>query len=305
MAANDARSPNTPAPLMVGGSIAVTTLLAPIERVKLLLQCQNEMVRSGRLDKPYNGIIDCARRTIKNEGFLSLWRSNLVNLALHLSTSTLTIVLKEGIKHVEPLQIKKNDDISMKMGKNIAQSLSAGTLSMLLVYSLDYCRNRLACDVLSSEKGAKRQYSGIIDVYRKTLAADGIRGLYRGFVVSCLGIIVYRGLYFGLFDTFKPVVTGGGSGSVLELMLLGYSVTFAAGMLAYPFDTVRRRMMMRSGEPVKYKGAIDCTEYILKNEGFMSLMKGFSINLIKGVLAPVLLIIYDTVQYKLNKDVKD
>ena len=40
----------------------------------------------------------------------------------------------------------------------------------------------------------ERQFNGLIDVYKKTLASDGIAGLYRGFVVSCVGIVVYRGV---------------------------------------------------------------------------------------------------------------
>lgn len=51
-------------------------------------------------------------------------------------------------------------------------------------------------------------------------------------------------------------------------------MTISAGLVSYPIDTVRRRMMMTSGEAVKYKGSIDCTVQILKKEGPMSLMKG-------------------------------
>jgi solute carrier family 25 (mitochondrial adenine nucleotide translocator), member 4/5/6/31 len=53
------------------------------------------------------------------------------------------------------------------------------------------------------------RFSGILDVYRKTLASDGITGLYGGFTVSCVGIVVYRGLYFGMYDSLKPVVLVG------------------------------------------------------------------------------------------------
>jgi solute carrier family 25 (adenine nucleotide translocator) protein 4/5/6/31 len=56
------------------------------------------------------------------------------------------------------------------------------------------------------KKGGQKQFNGIIDVYKKTLATDGFAGLYRGFVISCVGIIIYRSLYFGLFDSIKPLV---------------------------------------------------------------------------------------------------
>jgi len=66
---------------------------------------------------------------------------------------------------------------------------------LLFVYSLDYARTRLANDAKSAGKGGgERQFNGLVDVYRKTLASDGIAGLYRGFVPSVVGIIVYRGL---------------------------------------------------------------------------------------------------------------
>jgi len=49
-------------------AIISKTAAAPIERVKLLVQNQGEMLKSGRLDKPYAGIIDCTSRTFRTEG---------------------------------------------------------------------------------------------------------------------------------------------------------------------------------------------------------------------------------------------
>ena len=54
----------------LSGTAAVIskTAAAPIERVKLLVQNQDEMIKMGRLDKPYSGVMDCTMRTFKNEG---------------------------------------------------------------------------------------------------------------------------------------------------------------------------------------------------------------------------------------------
>jgi len=54
-----------------------------------------------------------------------------------------------------------------------------------------------------TSNGGARQFSGLTDVYKKTLASDGLIGLYRGFVPSVAGIVVYRGLYFGLYDSLS------------------------------------------------------------------------------------------------------
>lgn len=78
---------------------------------------------------------------------------------------------------------------------------------MLFVYSLDYARTRLANDAKSAKGGGQRQFNGLVDVYKKTLASDGIAGLYRGFVPSVVGIVVYRGLYFGVYDSLSAYST--------------------------------------------------------------------------------------------------
>ena len=119
----------------------------------------------------------------------------------------------------------------------------------MFVYSLDYARTRLANDAKNAKKGGERQFNGLVDVYKKTLASDGIAGLYRGFMPSVVGIVVYRGLYFGMYDSIKPVVLVGAlEGNFLASFLLGWTVTTGAGIASYPLDTIRRRMMMTSGE---------------------------------------------------------
>jgi len=92
---------------------------------------------------------------------------------------------------------------------NLASGGAAGASSLLFVYSLDYARTRLANDAKAAKKGGERQFNGLIDVYKKTMASDGVAGLYRGFNISCVGIIVYRGLYFGMYDSLKPVLLTG------------------------------------------------------------------------------------------------
>jgi solute carrier family 25 (adenine nucleotide translocator) protein 4/5/6/31 len=73
--------------LMGGVSAAVSkTAAAPIERVKLLIQNQNEMIKAGRLSEPYKGISDCFARTIKDEGVLALWRGNTANVIRYFPT---------------------------------------------------------------------------------------------------------------------------------------------------------------------------------------------------------------------------
>jgi len=257
------------------------TVAAPIERVKLMIQNQDEMIKSGALKERYKGPLDCFGRVMKEEGVLAMWRGNAANCLRYFPTQALNFMFKERIK--AQFKSKKTDSAPVKLGKNIMAGGCAGTASLCFVYSLDYARTRLANDVKSVKKGgaAERQYSGLFDVYKQTLKSDGIAGLYRGFVISAVGIFVYRGFYFGLYDTVRPMMPEGAG--PLTSFALGYAVTVSAGLASYPIDTIRRRMMMTSGQAVKYSGSLDCTMQILKNEGIPSFFKGAGANILRGM----------------------
>jgi len=284
--------------LMGGVSAAVSkTAAAPIERVKLLIQNQDEMLKAGRLDRKYNGIIDCFRRTTAAEGVVSLWRGNTANVIRYFPTQALNFAFRDTYKSMFAYK-KERDGYAKWMMGNLASGGAAGATSLLFVYSLDYARTRLANDAKSAKKGGgDRQFNGLVDVYKKTLASDGIAGLYRGFMPSVAGIIVYRGLYFGMYDSIKPVVLVGAlEGNFLASFLLGWTVTTGAGIASYPLDTIRRRMMMTSGEAVKYKSSLDAATQIIKAEGVASLFKGAGANILRGVAGAGVLSIYDQLQ---------
>merc|ERR1719384_2757626 len=220
-------------------------------------------------------------RTFKTEGVLPFWRGNLANCIRYFPTQALNFAFKDKIKAM--FKPKKSDGGFTKMGKNIASGGLAGAMSLCFVYSLDYARTRLANDTKGAKKGGgERQYNGLVDVYKKTFASDGIAGLYRGFVISCVGIIVYRGFYFGLYDTLKPMFLGEDA-SLMASFCLGYAVTVGSGLASYPIDTIRRRMMMTSGQAVKYNGSIDCAVQVLKTEGIASFFKGAGANILRGM----------------------
>lgn len=281
---------------MGGVSAAVSkTAAAPIERVKLLIQNQDEMMKQGRLSRKYDGIAECFRRTAREEGVASFWRGNTANVIRYFPTQALNFAFKDKIKLL--FGQKKENGYWKWFASNLASGGIAGAISLAFVYSLDYARTRLANDAKSAKGDAPREFNGLFDVYKKTLASDGIAGLYRGFGPSVIGIVVYRGLYFGLYDSLKPVVLVGPlEGSFLASFLLGWTVTTGASTASYPLDTVRRRMMMTSGQAVKYNGAIDCMRKVVAAEGVKSLFKGCGANILRGVAGAGVISMYDQLQ---------
>jgi solute carrier family 25 (adenine nucleotide translocator) protein 4/5/6/31 len=283
--------------VMGGVSAAVSkTAAAPIERVKLLIQNQDEMIKSGRLSTPYKGIGDCFGRVVREEGFGSLWRGNLSNVIRYFPTQALNFAFKDKFKRMFGYN-KDKDGYWKWFAGNLASGGAAGAASLTFVYSLDYVRTRLANDAKAAKKGGERQFNGMFDVYRQTLKSDGIAGLYRGFNISCVGIIVYRGLYFGMYDSLKPVLlVGKMKDNFLAQFMLGWGITIGAGLASYPIDTIRRRMMMTSGEAVKYRSSMHAFSEIVKKEGTASLFKGAGANILRAVAGAGVLVGYDQLQ---------
>jgi len=169
---------------------------------------------------------------------------------------------------------------------------------LCFVYPLDFARTRLAADVGS---GGSRQFNGLNDCLMKIFKSDGMGGLYQGFGISVAGIIAYRACYFGGYDSGKALLFKDERNAPIILkFIFAQVVTAISGVISYPLDTVRRRMMMQSGrvdasgkKEVLYNGTMDCFAKIAKNEGGKAFFKGAGSNVLRGMGASVVLVMYD------------
>jgi len=149
----------------------------------------------------------------------------------------------------------------------------------------------------------KRDFKGLGDCLATTARGPrGILGLYNGFGVSVAGIIPYRGVYFGLYDSLReknPYKNDYGIYGMASKFAVAQSTAIAAGYASYPFDTVRRRLQMQSEKPPEqwvYKGSFDCLTKILREEGTRALFKGAGANALRTVGSALVLVFYDQLQ---------
>ena len=207
------------------------------------------MVKKGSIKTRFSGIFNCIKRMVIEEGPKVLWKGNGTHLPFYSTTLALNFAFYERFKRT----IHKNNDKDgglVWFAANIASGGLAGSVSLAFMYPLYW---------KMTKNGGKKQYTGFIDVSSKTNVIDGIVTSYRGFGISCLGVFIYRGLYFGLYDAAKPLLSNDWKNNFSAHFAIGWSVTVLAGLVSYPIDTIRRRMMMMtSGQAVKYSGSIDC-----------------------------------------------
>jgi len=282
----------------MGGGIsgAVSkTITAPIERVKLIIQTQdaNPKIISGEVPR-YTGIGNCFSRVHSEQGMGAFWRGNLTNCIRYFPTQAFNLAFKDSIKAQFPKYSPKKE-FAQFFAVNMASGGLAGAGSLCIVYPLDYARTRLASDVGSG----KKTFSGLGDCLMKTAKGPkGALSLYNGFGISVAGIIPYRGVQFGLNDTLTGI-----NPYAKEVSLIGMASKWGcaqfsvimSGFVTYPFDTVRRRLQMESDKPMEgriYKGAANCFQKIIADEGVPALFKGAGANVLRGTGAALVLVLY-------------
>merc|ERR1711998_794508 len=235
---------------------------------------------AGEIAK-YTGIMDCFQRVSAEQGT--------------------ALAFNDQIKRMVPKYSPKTDfwkDFGMKL---LSGGL-AGGLANVVCYPFDFARTRLASD-LGKGQG---QFNGIGDCIMKTVKTGGITGLYRGSAITVAGAFVYRGGQLGLFAQVQDMNPYKADKGIVGIVAAFVSATVARTITTpfnYPFDTVRRRMMLDSEKPAAerlYRSGIHCFTQVMAKEGFKGMYKGLVPELVRGLGGPLVLTAYDRIKLWLN-----
>lgn len=290
------------------------TFAAPLTTAKVRMHVNPKIdISTGgqNLARRSTEIIDCVTYIAREQGIKAFWHGNLTNIIRYSPSHGFSFAFKDGIKSLLfPDADKYTDDFGKLFIINIVSGGLAGATSPLIIYPLDYARTRLASDAVVRTKA---QFNGLVDCMKQTVITGGIRSLYTGYGISVLGNIPYRGVYFGLFDTlseYNPFQKDDESNTkrVISKFVCAQISAIAAGYTSYPFDTIRRRLQMQSGENrwqraieqqrlvhYYYSGIYDCFTKIIKNEGTSALFKGSGVNVSYSFGAALALVVYSEI----------
>eukprot|EP01035_Chromulina_nebulosa_P017747 gene17747-23346_t len=250
-------------------SVISKTIVAPVERVKLLMQTSSHY---GKL-----GLIKCSKEIYYSQGFYSFWKGNVANILRYFPNSTLNFAFKDRFKNLL-FGYKSNDEINfwvMFWGSLLSGGL-AGGVCLIGSHPLDIVRTRFAADMTASTYH-------IVPLFRsKTLA--GISSLYRGFGLALTGMVLFKGLYMGGYDILlETILHKRHKSSYLSIkkFIAAWTLTLVVGTIIYPFDTIRRRLMMQK---------------TIRNEGVKALFNGISANMIRSIGGALVLFSYNEIK---------
>ncbi|KAG2617198.1 mitochondrial adenine nucleotide transporter ADNT1-like [Panicum virgatum] len=300
---------------LVAGGVAggvSRTAVAPLERLKILLQVQNPH------SIKYNGTIQGLKYIWRTEGLRGLFKGNGTNCARIVPNSAVKFFSYEqaskGILWAYRQQTG-DEDAQLSPLLRLGAGACAGIIAMSATYPMDMVRGRITVQTDKSPYQYRGMFHALGTVYRE----EGFRALYRGWLPSVIGVVPYVGLNFAVYESLKDwllqtnplglandnelhVVTRLGCGAVAGT--IGQTV-------AYPLDVIRRRMQMvgwshadsivtgQSKEALQYNGMIDAFRKTVRHEGVGALYKGLVPNSVKVV--PSIAIAFVT--YEIVKDV--
>ena len=273
--------------LVVGSIASVTkTILAPLERIKILLQVQLISKQLGK-EEQYKGATDALRKTIATQGFFSMWKGNLINIIRYYPSQGLNFAFRGAYQKMVP-QPKSESMVALR---NFMCGGAAGATSLLFVYPLDLIRTRITADI---GKSGPSNYKNILDCIKVTYQTEGkFWAFYKGFSVSLLGIMINRGMYFGGYDNLKHFLLTPESNQIQYFAVAQVS-TLAASILGYPFDTTRHHMHLRGGGNDRlYNSSLDCASKIYYRYGLKGFYNGFSLSMYRSVGSALSLVLFD------------
>jgi len=238
---------------------------------------------------------DCFKRHLTELGATSLWRGNVANCIRYVPTAACNLMFKDFFKRIFPVY-NKDTNFYMFAATQIASGAFAGGVTNTIVYPLIYVRTALGADI-----GVVKKYTGVVDCIMKTVKQNGVSSLYNGIGPSTAGIVVYRGVQFGLQDTIKaynPLQKETSLIAIFSKFMVAQVAVAASGLAAYPMDTLQRRLQNEATKPKSeqiYSGMGDCFRQILAKEGPSGFFKGALANVLRGTGAAIVLVMYDEI----------
>ncbi|KAK4366252.1 hypothetical protein RND71_014132 [Anisodus tanguticus] len=309
--------------LIAGGAAGAfaKTAVAPLERVKILLQTRTEGFHSL-------GVYQSLKKLLKHEGVIGFYKGN--------GASVLRIVPYAALHYMTYERYRGwilNNYSALGIGPvvDLLAGSASGVTAVLCTYPLDLARTKLAYQFCAMPMTDSRirlkestllvcsnlailfvivyarvkdtrgnlgngikpthvhpQYSGTKNVLEAVYKEGGLRALYRGVGPTLIGILPYAGLKFYVYEELKRHVPEEHQSSILMRLSCGAIAGLLGQTFTYPLDVVRRQMQVEHLQPSlqdrpRYKNTFDGLSTIVRNQGWRQLFAGLSVNYMKIV----------------------
>eukprot|EP01083_Nonionella_stella_P164165 542567_1 len=208
------------------------------------------------------------RNTLK-----SFWIGNMSKCIRYFPQQGFLFMFKEKIHQY--LDSDASQSIANTFSKNTVSGSISGLISLQFFNAMDYVSRKNIN--LSSRDG-------------------GLIGLYNRYLMSCATVMIYRGLYFGLYDTLHPLLLGDEKTHFAQSFVLSYCTTSIAAAVIYPLHYIERVQNRMIREHVRHSGIVSTMTWIIRKEGVRALYRGSNLLGIYSVCGATTLVAFDVIK---------
>ncbi|CAG8484777.1 7610_t:CDS:2 [Ambispora leptoticha] len=238
----------------------------------------------------FKGPMDCLTQTLRNEGFLALYKGMASPLV---GIGAVNALLFAAYSRLKSIQTPENINGRLGLHQIAIAGAGAGAVNSILASPVELLKIRMQAQY-GSTKGAstdrnKIHYTGPIDCARQLIHEHGIRnGLFRGFWITvCREIPGYAGFYSGFEFAKRKLAFGGDSDNlpISRLMLAGSFGGVAYWLSCYPFDVIKSQIQNQPDPPKGIFYVLTTFKKVYETEGLRVLTRGITPTIIRSLPA--------------------
>ncbi|XP_058452042.1 mitochondrial basic amino acids transporter [Malaya genurostris] len=165
------------------------------------------------------------------------------------------------------------------MALDFAAGCLGGCAGVLVGYPFDTVKVNL-----QTQDFRNPLYKGTFDCFRKIIAKESVRGLYRGMSSPMAGVAAVNAIVFGIYGNVQKMTSD--PSSLYSHFLAGSAAGLAQSFICSPMELVKTRLQLQDNLPkgaFKFKGPVDCLRGIHKTDGFRGLFRGLGITVVRDI----------------------
>nr|GAT56299.1 mitochondrial carrier protein [Mycena chlorophos] len=269
------------------GGVAKTAV-APLERVKILLQTHNADFM--RFSGTWRGPVFAMQHIVRTQGFRGLFQGHTLTLARAIPHAAIGYTVYDKVSaRLMP------DEEHKTSGRRLVAGAITGMSALPFTYPFELIRVRMAVETIQSNV-RPTPWNAVRGIMAEGRSSGGITGLmpflhfYRGFTVSLLGTVPYRGGIFLGWETLNAEAKARLSPATLESnkntirLVIGAAAGTIAQVSTYPLEVIRRTQQASGkGTPNRMIGFRETVNSVWTTVGWRGFFTGLGVGLFKQV----------------------
>jgi len=270
------------------------TAVAPIERVKILFQTHH--AEYTKYAGSFRGAGLALREILRTQGARGLYRGHSLTLARAVPHAALGYTVYEKARS----WLMPTPETQTPFRRTLTGAI-AGLSALPFTYPFELIRVRMAIDNRTAAAPRATPWAAMRGIWSEGLGgpltpqrpitvAFPVLHFYRGFAVSVLGTVPYRGGIFLVWETLNAYIARKVEPSTLAAhrgaihLAVGAAAGTTAQIVTYPLEVIRR-MQQASGlrEPTRAVGLWETVRTIALTRGWRGFYVGLGIGLVKQV----------------------